>query len=110
MPRGEDQTTVAVLGEEKRALDEAKALFEQENGRRVSTGEFVKYLAEEYLGSRGRRGVVAAQQAEVVTSTPVQPGQMAYLVNCPLCGGSISWPVGLRTGFCPHCHRALTYG
>ncbi|MDP3063143.1 MAG: hypothetical protein Q8O40_08040 [Chloroflexota bacterium] len=110
MPRGEDQTTIAVLANEKRTLDEAKALFEQESGRKMSTGEFVKFLAERYLGSRGQRSVVVAQQAEVVTSTPVPPGQMAYLVNCPLCTGQISWPVGLRSGFCPHCHRALTYG
>ena len=110
MPRGEDQTTIALLGDEKKVVEEAKRHYEQRQGRRLSTGQFVKMLAEEYLGRQGQRSPVAAQQAEPVTATPVPPGQTAYLLSCPVCGGAISWPIGLRSGYCPHCRRLLSYG
>jgi len=110
MTRGQDQTTIALLAHEKAALEEAKKHYEQTIGRHVSTGQFVKLLAEEYLGKSGQRNPVVAQQADPVNATPVPPGQTAYLLNCPVCGGAITWPVGLRSGYCPHCRRFLTYG
>ena len=110
MPRGEDQTTIALLADEKGVVEDAKRHYEQKQGRRLSTGQFVKLLAEEYLGRQGQRSPVVAQQVEPVSATPVPPGQTAYLVNCPICGGVISWPIGLRSGYCPHCRRFLTYG
>ena len=110
MPRGEDQTTIALLADEKKVVEEAKRHYEQKQGRHLSTGQFVKLMAEEYLGREGQRSPVAAQQAAPVSGTPVPPGQTAYLVNCPVCGGTISWPIGLRSGYCPHCRRFLTYG
>jgi hypothetical protein len=110
MPRGEDQTTIALLADEKRTLEEAKQHYERKQGRHLSTGQFVKLLAEEYLGRQGQRSPVAAQQAEPVNAVPVPPGQTAYLLNCPICGRAISWPIGLRSGYCPHCRRFLTYG
>lgn len=27
----------------------------------------------------------------------------SYLLNCPSCGGAVSWPAGLRAEYCPHC-------
>ncbi|MFC1909960.1 hypothetical protein ACFLXC_01545 [Chloroflexota bacterium] len=110
MPRGEDQTTIALLAHEKGALEEAKRYYEEKQGRHLSTGEFVKLLAEEYLGREGRRNPVVAQQAQPVNAMAVPPGQTAYLLKCPLCGGAISWPIGLRSGACPYCKRFLTYG
>ena len=110
MPRGQDQTTIALLADEKQVVEEAKQHYEQKQGHHLSIGQFVKILAEEYLGREGQRSPVVAQQVKPVTATPVSPGQTAYLVNCPVCGGTISWPIGLRSGYCPHCRRFLTYG
>ena len=110
MPRGEDQTTIALLADEKKVVEEAKMHYEGKQGRRLSTGQFVKLLAEEYLGREGQRSPVAVQQVQPVTATPVPPGQTAYLLTCPVCGSAITWPVGLRSGHCPHCKRFLTYG
>lgn len=110
MPRGEDQTTIALLSNEKQALEEAKCYYEQANNRRISTGEFVKFLAEQYLGEQGQRGLMQAHEARPVEAIAVPPGQMSYTVNCPVCSGVISWPVGLPSGHCPYCHDFLTYG
>lgn len=110
MTRGQDQTTIALLADEKRIVEEAKRHYEQAQGRPLSSGQFVKLLAEEYLGRQGMRTPVVAQQVEPVSAIPVSPGQTAYLLNCPVCGGAISWPIGLRSGYCPHCRRFLTYG
>lgn len=110
MPRGEDQTTIALLADGKRVVEEAKKHYEEKQGRRLSAGQFVKLLAEEYMGKEGQRSPVAAQQIEPVNAVPVSPGQTAYLLNCPICGVSISWPIGLRSGYCPHCRRFLSYG
>jgi hypothetical protein len=60
MPRGEDQTTIALLADEKKAVEEAKMHYEQKQGRHLSTGQFVKLLAEEYLGRQGQRSPVVA--------------------------------------------------
>jgi len=110
MPRGEDQTSIAMLVDEKKVLEEAKQHYQQAQGRTLSSGQFVKLLAEEYLGRHGKRGVIKAQQVEEVNATPVPPGQTVYMIYCPVCGGSISWPIGLRSGYCPYCKGFLSYG
>jgi len=110
MPRGQDQTTVALLAGEKRVLEEAKHHYEKNQGHHLSIGEFVKLLAEEYLGRVEQRRPVVAQQAEPVNAIPAPPGQTAYLLNCPVCGGFISWPIGLRSGYCPYCKKVLMHG
>ena len=103
MPRSEDQTTIALLGDEKKSLDAAKSAYEQETGQRISAGAFVRVLCVQFLKMRGQGGsLLAAQQARVEEPQVVAPGLVSYQVDCPRCGRVISWPAGLLSGHCPY--------
>ncbi|MCD5402165.1 hypothetical protein LR013_06250, partial [candidate division NPL-UPA2 bacterium] len=34
----------------------------------------------------------------------------SFEVECSSCGGAVSWPAGLRKGYCPYCKSLLEYG
>lgn len=103
MPRDEGQTTIALLGDEKMALDAAKAVYEREAGQRISAGAFVRMLCAMFLEAKGQgSSPLAAQQAVEEEALAIAPGPVSYQVYCPRCRRIILWPAGLESGHCPY--------
>jgi len=70
----EEDTTIRISREEKQALDMARNAWEKQVGRRVTAGEFVRFLSERYLREVGGEskdikpkstsGLIAVQQVK----------------------------------------------
>ena len=112
----EQDTTIRISREEKQTLDAARNVWEQRNGKRISAGEFIRFLAARFLAEAGRLPPTAGQQGNVIAAhearparpEPVSPGPQVYLVNCWRCGGPIAWRVDLGLeGACPYCGALL---
>jgi len=110
----EEDTTIRISKEEKQVLDMARALWQRQVGRAITTGEFVHFLAERYVSEVGVQaksgkpppasGFVAAQEIRPAQPQEVSPGPQVFLVSCARCGGNIGWNVQLGSeGFCPYC-------
>ena len=110
----EDDTTIRISREEKQALDMARNAWEKQVGRRVTAGEFVRFLSERYLrevgdDSKGAKpkstsGLIAVQQVKSAEPQSVSPGPQVFLVACTRCGGQIGWRPDLSSeGYCPYC-------
>jgi len=108
----EGDTTVRISREEKQALDAARNIWEEQNSRRISAGEFIRILAARYLAEAGRQpssagqggNLIAAQEARPIQPGAVTPGPQVYLVNCWRCNGQIGWRMDLGLqGVCPYC-------
>jgi hypothetical protein len=118
----EEDTTIRISREEKQALDAARNAWERRSGRRISAGEFVRFLAEQYLAEEpsdgssrayepmGEEGaqLVAAQEVRPAEPQPVAPGPQVLLVTCIRCRGQIAWRTDLGVeGCCPYCGTFL---
>jgi len=98
----EEDTTIRISKEEKQVK------------RKITAGEFVRFLAEHYLkgleketrrekAAAGSR-LVALQEMKLAQPQAVAPGPQVSLVTCVRCGGQIGWRVDLGPdGYCPHC-------
>lgn len=107
-----EDTTVRISREAKQALDVARNIWEEQNGRRISAGEFIHILAARCLAEAGRHppsagqggNLIAVQEARPIQPGAVTPGPQVYLVNCWCCGGQIAWRLDLGPqGACPYC-------
>jgi len=112
----EEDTTLRISREEKKILDTARNIWEEQNGSRISAGEFVRLLAARYLVESGKPpplvkrgiGLVAAQEAKVSEAEAVPSGPQVHLVTCCRCGGQIGWRLDLgHEGTCPYCGTLL---
>lgn len=108
----EEDTTLRISREEKKILDTARNFWEEQNSSRISSGEFVRFLAARYLAEIGKPpplveqglGLVAAQEIKAAKAGAVPPGPQVYLVTCYRCGGQIGWRLDLGPeGTCPYC-------
>lgn len=110
----EEDSTVRISKEEKQVLETARAAWEKQVKRKITAGEFVRFLAEHYLKGleretkRGKAprgsGLVAVQEMKPTQPQAVAPGPQVSLVTCVRCGGQIGWRVDLGSdGYCPHC-------
>ena len=111
----DEDTTVRISRVEKQVLDAARTIWEEQNGRRISAGEFVRFLAAHYLNEIGKPppsigdgGPVAAQGVRPLEAETVSPGPQVYLVTCCRCGGQVAWQMdrGIQ-GRCPYCGVTL---
>lgn len=111
----DEDTTVRISRVEKQVLDTARTIWEEVNGRRISAGEFVRFLAARYLNEAGKPppsigagGPVATQGVRPLEAETVSPGPQVYLVTCCRCGGQIAWRMDMGTqGRCPYCGVTL---
>lgn len=92
----------------------ARNAWEKQVERRVTAGEFVRFLSERYLRdvgdiSKGAKptktpGLIAVQQMKPTESQSVSPGPQVLLVTCTRCGGQIGWRADVSSeGHCPYC-------
>lgn len=111
----EEDTTMRISRAEKQVFDTARNIWEEQNGRRISAGEFVRLLAARYLNEVGKpppftgaTGPVAIQGVRPLEAETVSPGPQVYLVTCCRCGGQIAWRMDLGIqGRCPYCGVTL---
>jgi len=112
----EEDTTLRISREEKKILDTARNIWEEQNGSRISAGEFVRLLAARHLAEVGKppplgeqgRGLIAAQEAKATEAEAVTLGPQVHLVTCYRCGGQIAWRLDLGPqGACPYCGALL---
>jgi hypothetical protein len=110
----EEDTTIRISREEKQTLDMARNAWEKQVGRRVTAGEFVRFLSERYLREVGGEvkvtkpirtsGLIAVQQLKPAEPQSVSPGPQVSLVACARCGGQIGWRTDVSSeGYCPYC-------
>ncbi len=114
----EDDTTLRISREEKRILDTARNIWEEQNSSRTSTGGFVRLLAARYLAEAGKpprlvkqsTGLIAAQEIKATEAEAVPLGPPIHLVTCCRCGGQIAWRLDLGPqGACPYCGALLRF-
>jgi len=114
----EEDSTVRISKEEKQVLETARVAWEGQVKRKITAGEFIRFLAEHYLevleeetdwGKTMRAsGLVAVQEMRPAQPRAVAPGPQVSLVTCVHCGGQIAWRLDLGSdGYCPHCGTYL---
>jgi hypothetical protein len=110
----EEDSTLRISKEEKQILETARAAWEKQVDRKITAGEFVRFLAEYYLkglekeakGEKSATGsrLVPLQEMKPAQPQVVAPGPQVSLVTCVGCGKQIGWRVDLGPdGYCPHC-------
>jgi|GEM_PF-2195111 len=110
----EEDSTLRISKEEKQVLEKARDAWEKQVGRKITAGEFVRFLAEHYLKGLEKESkqekaaagshLVPLQEMKPAQPQVVAPGPQVSLVTCVRCGKQIGWRLDLSSdGYCPHC-------
>ena len=112
----QNDTMIRISKEAKEVFEKARLSWEKKTGRKVSAGDFIRFLSDKYLRELSSppkddkkmdnhsQVLMAVQEVKPTAVEIVSPGPQVLLVTCVRCGGKIGWRTDLGSdGYCPYC-------